>query len=289
MWAKLEELAEAPVPARPHEAAGSSWRAGCPRATKEIGRDVHQDARRAGCARSTTSSTMRGSKQGSAGGSGRSIATPGCRRPGLRAMSHGSCEEATASVAGKETAEAGGEMPTIERLLRWLEIPINLLLWIALIAGFLMMLHVGADVTGAPCSTARCTAPPRSSRAGTWWRSAICPGRGSRATTTTSWRACSSRSGPAGSASGSMSSSRSVTLRLLRRVRVADLGAGDAADAASARCGRRPAASSRCGRAAGCCRSLPALMCVYLVLRVMRDVGRGYRPDASRRDPGGRT
>lgn len=39
-------------------------------------------------------------------------------------------------------------MPTVERLLRWLEIPINLLLWIALIAGFLMMLHVGADVTG---------------------------------------------------------------------------------------------------------------------------------------------
>ncbi len=39
-------------------------------------------------------------------------------------------------------------MATIERLLRWLEIPINLLLWIALIAGFLMMMHVGADVTG---------------------------------------------------------------------------------------------------------------------------------------------
>jgi TRAP-type mannitol/chloroaromatic compound transport system permease small subunit len=39
-------------------------------------------------------------------------------------------------------------MSTVERLLRWLEIPINLLLWIALIAGFLMMIHVGADVTG---------------------------------------------------------------------------------------------------------------------------------------------
>jgi TRAP-type C4-dicarboxylate transport system permease small subunit len=36
----------------------------------------------------------------------------------------------------------------VERLLRWLEIPINLLLWIALIAGFLMMIHVSADVTG---------------------------------------------------------------------------------------------------------------------------------------------
>jgi TRAP-type C4-dicarboxylate transport system permease small subunit len=39
-------------------------------------------------------------------------------------------------------------MAIIERLMRWLEIPINLLLWVALIAGFLMMLHVGADVTG---------------------------------------------------------------------------------------------------------------------------------------------
>ena len=39
-------------------------------------------------------------------------------------------------------------MATIERLLRWLEIPINLLLWIALLAGFLMMVHVGVDVTG---------------------------------------------------------------------------------------------------------------------------------------------
>jgi TRAP-type C4-dicarboxylate transport system permease small subunit len=39
-------------------------------------------------------------------------------------------------------------MATIERLMRWLEIPITLLLWIALIAGFLMMMHVAADVTG---------------------------------------------------------------------------------------------------------------------------------------------
>jgi TRAP-type C4-dicarboxylate transport system permease small subunit len=39
-------------------------------------------------------------------------------------------------------------MATIERLMRWLEIPINLLLWIALVAGFLMMVHVGAEVVG---------------------------------------------------------------------------------------------------------------------------------------------
>ena len=36
----------------------------------------------------------------------------------------------------------------MQRLLRWLELPIQLSLWIALIAGFLMMMHVTADVTG---------------------------------------------------------------------------------------------------------------------------------------------
>lgn len=35
-----------------------------------------------------------------------------------------------------------------DRLLKWLEWPIQLFLWVALIAGFLMMLHVSADVTG---------------------------------------------------------------------------------------------------------------------------------------------
>ena len=38
-------------------------------------------------------------------------------------------------------------MRLIDRLLRWLEVPINLLLWLALIAGFLMMMHVGIHVT----------------------------------------------------------------------------------------------------------------------------------------------
>jgi TRAP-type C4-dicarboxylate transport system permease small subunit len=36
----------------------------------------------------------------------------------------------------------------IERLLKWLDWPIHIFLWIALFAGFLMMLHVSADVTG---------------------------------------------------------------------------------------------------------------------------------------------
>lgn len=39
-------------------------------------------------------------------------------------------------------------MAVIETLLRWLEVPIKLLLWVGLLAGFLMMVHVGADVTG---------------------------------------------------------------------------------------------------------------------------------------------
>jgi TRAP-type C4-dicarboxylate transport system permease small subunit len=39
-------------------------------------------------------------------------------------------------------------MRLIDRLLEWLEVPIHILLWIGLIAGFAMMVHVGADVTG---------------------------------------------------------------------------------------------------------------------------------------------
>jgi TRAP-type C4-dicarboxylate transport system permease small subunit len=39
-------------------------------------------------------------------------------------------------------------MSVIDRLLEWLEVPIHLLLWLSLIAGFCMMIHVSADVTG---------------------------------------------------------------------------------------------------------------------------------------------
>src|SRR5262249_33921951 len=39
-------------------------------------------------------------------------------------------------------------MAAIRALLRWVEGPINGLLWVGLIAGFLMMLHVGVDVIG---------------------------------------------------------------------------------------------------------------------------------------------
>ena len=39
-------------------------------------------------------------------------------------------------------------MRVIDHLLKWLEMPINLLLWGGLFAGFMMMMHVTADVTG---------------------------------------------------------------------------------------------------------------------------------------------
>jgi TRAP-type C4-dicarboxylate transport system permease small subunit len=36
----------------------------------------------------------------------------------------------------------------MNRLLKWLQKPIDLLLWLSLLAGFLMMMHVTIDVTG---------------------------------------------------------------------------------------------------------------------------------------------
>jgi TRAP-type C4-dicarboxylate transport system permease small subunit len=39
-------------------------------------------------------------------------------------------------------------MRVIDKLLEWLEIPINFMLWIGIIAGIAMMIHVSADVTG---------------------------------------------------------------------------------------------------------------------------------------------
>jgi TRAP-type C4-dicarboxylate transport system permease small subunit len=36
----------------------------------------------------------------------------------------------------------------MERLLRWLDLPIRIMMWLALAAGFLMMLHTAVDVAG---------------------------------------------------------------------------------------------------------------------------------------------
>jgi TRAP-type C4-dicarboxylate transport system permease small subunit len=39
-------------------------------------------------------------------------------------------------------------MKLVDRLLKWLDYPIHALLWLGLIAGFAMMVHVSVDVTG---------------------------------------------------------------------------------------------------------------------------------------------
>ena len=36
----------------------------------------------------------------------------------------------------------------MEKLLKWIEWPIHLLMWVGLLAGFLMMVHISADVAG---------------------------------------------------------------------------------------------------------------------------------------------
>lgn len=36
----------------------------------------------------------------------------------------------------------------MERAMRWLEIPMTVVMWVAILAGFLMMAHVSADVVG---------------------------------------------------------------------------------------------------------------------------------------------
>jgi TRAP-type C4-dicarboxylate transport system permease small subunit len=38
-------------------------------------------------------------------------------------------------------------MNTVDKMIKWVEKPIDLMLWVALIAAFAMMLHVAADVT----------------------------------------------------------------------------------------------------------------------------------------------
>jgi TRAP-type C4-dicarboxylate transport system permease small subunit len=42
----------------------------------------------------------------------------------------------------------GGSMNTVEKLLKWLERPIELMLWVGILAAFVMMVHVVVDVTG---------------------------------------------------------------------------------------------------------------------------------------------
>jgi TRAP-type C4-dicarboxylate transport system permease small subunit len=41
-----------------------------------------------------------------------------------------------------------GPGSSVQRLLQWIEVPIHVLMWLAMLAGALMMLHVSADVAG---------------------------------------------------------------------------------------------------------------------------------------------
>ena len=88
---------------------------------------------------------------------------PAILRDAVRARPSGEAEEEV----------NGGTRMT--RLLRWLEWPIRSSLWIALLAGLLMMLHVSADVTGRYLFIARSTAPPRSWPPITWCMVAYLP------------------------------------------------------------------------------------------------------------------
>jgi TRAP-type C4-dicarboxylate transport system permease small subunit len=170
-------------------------------------------------------------------------------------------------------------MATIERLLRWLEIPINLLLWIALIAGFMMMVHVGADVTGR-------TAFNRPLHGTTeivsgWYMVAICY---------LPWAWLTRHDNHIIAGVFERIGSRrfgywvEVVVKVFMLVYVGVFGwqtgvraiqqtrAGEVWEAAG---GFIPVWPSRW--------TLPAaagLMGIYLVLRILRDVGRGYQPEA---------
>ena len=173
-------------------------------------------------------------------------------------------------------------MAIVDRLLRWLEIPINLLLWVALIAGFLMMMHVGADVTGRTVFNRPLHGTTEIVSA--WYMVAICylPWAWIERRDNHIVAGMFENIGLGAVLVLARRRRQDRHLRLLRGVLLADLGPCGAADVGAgrpARCGRRPAASSPCGRAAGCCRSPPGLMAVYLVLRVVRDIGRGHQPE----------
>ena len=170
-------------------------------------------------------------------------------------------------------------MRTIERLMRWLEIPINLLLWIALIAGFLMMMHVAADVTGR-------TAFNRPLHGTTeivsgWYMVAICY---------LPWAWLTSNDNHIVAGIFERIGTRwfgywvEVVVKVFMLVYIAVFGwqtalravqqtrAGEVWEAAG---GFIPVWPSRW--------LLPlaaTFMGIYLVLRILRDAGRGYRPDA---------
>jgi TRAP-type C4-dicarboxylate transport system permease small subunit len=169
-------------------------------------------------------------------------------------------------------------MAIIERLMRWLEIPINLMLWVALAAGFLMMMHVGIDVTlrGALNHPLQGT----TEIVGGWYMVAICY-------LPWAWITRNDNHIIAGVfervGTPRFGYWEEVVVKVFMLVYVSVLGwqtlrraieqtqAGEVWEAAG---GFIPVWPSRW--------LLPlsaALMGIYLVLRILRDVGRGYRPE----------
>jgi TRAP-type C4-dicarboxylate transport system permease small subunit len=192
--------------------------------------------------------------------------------------------EAADSVAAAGGSDEGEDMATIERLLRWLEIPINLLLWIALLAGLLMMLHVSVDVTARALYNH--PLPGTSELVGGYYMVAICY---------LPWAWLTRHDNHIVAGVFERIGSRrfgyweevAVKVFMLLYVgvfcwqtgvrAVQQTVAGEVWEAAG---GFVPIWPSRW--------LLPiasALMCIYLVLRIVRDAGRGYRPED---DAGGR-
>src|SRR5262245_34649358 len=172
-------------------------------------------------------------------------------------------------------------MAIVERLLRWLEIPINLLLWVALIAGFLMIVHVGVDVTGRTAFNRRLQGATEIVSG--WYMVAICY---------LPWAWIERRDNHivAGIFENMGSEWFSFWLGIVVKIvtfvycavfcwqtwirAVQQTWAGPAGEVWAAAGGFIPVWPSRW--------DLPVsagLMAVYLVLRVVRDIGRGYRPE----------
>jgi TRAP-type C4-dicarboxylate transport system permease small subunit len=177
-------------------------------------------------------------------------------------------------------------MAMIERLMRWLEIPINLLFWVALIAGFLMMVHVGADVTGR--TVFRSPLHGTTEIVSGWYMVAICY-------LPWAWLTRNDSHIVAGVfehiGTAWFGYWVEVAVKVFMLVYVGMLGwqtsvramqqtrAGEVWEAAG---GFIPVWPSRW--------LLPiaaASMGIYLVLRILRDVGRGYRPEADESREGG--
>ncbi len=169
-------------------------------------------------------------------------------------------------------------MAIVERLLRWLEIPINLLLWVALIAGFLMMIHVGVDVTGRTFFN-RPLQGTTEIVAG-WYMVAICY-------LPWAWLTQSNNHIVAGVFERIGTRWFGYWLEVVVKVfmlvyvlvfgwqtalrAVAQTRAGEVWEAAG---GFIPVWPSRWTLPIGA-----GLMAIYLVLRIVRDAGRGYRPE----------